>query len=181
MSDERASAKRTGASASGAGMTTGTAHACQSAHLAGEPASLNILVLDDSFDDFDAMRRALSRMEGFKATVTRARTLQEARLARSREEFDVVFVDFNLGTESGARFLDELGGRCGSAIPILVTGLLDHRVHEIALNAGALGIVNKCDITPRLLEAQIRSALHTQRVERQLHGIISAISSKPTA
>lgn len=142
----------------------------------GERPALSVLVLDDSYADFDAMRRALSRMDGFEAKVTRARTLEEARLARARIQFDVVFIDFNLGTESGARFFDELGGRCGAAIPILVTGLLDRRVHDIALEAGALGIVNKSDITPRLLEATIRSAMHTQRVERQLYGIITAIT-----
>lgn len=143
---------------------------------ASDKVALNVLVLDDSFADYDAMRRALSRMDGFSATVTRARTLEEARLARSRADFHVVLIDFNLGTESGARFFEELGGRCGATIPILVTGLLDRRVQDIALEAGALAIVNKSDITPRLLEATIRSAMHTQRVERQLFGIITAMS-----
>lgn len=138
---------------------------------------LNALILDDSYADFDAMRRALGRLESFAVTVTRAKNLEEARRARHDQQFDVAFIDFNLGAESGARFLDEIGGRGSATIPILVTGLPDRRVQDIALNAGALGIVNKADITPLLLETTIRSALFTRQVESRLQGIISAMAA----
>lgn len=137
---------------------------------------LRVLVVEDSYADFDDMRRALRKSEAFDVQISRATTLEEARRARASQEFDVAFIDFNLGGESGARFLDEIGGRSSTTLPILVTGLVDQRVQSIALNAGAIGIINKADISPRLLETTIRSAFYTRDVEQRLHGIIDAIS-----
>jgi ActR/RegA family two-component response regulator len=145
---------------------------------------LRSLALEDSFADFDQLRRALLKTNAYRFQLTRARTLEEARLARARESFDIAFIDYNLGVESGVRFLQELGGREGETIPILITGLPDPRVYEIALKAGALALINKTDLTPTLLETTIRSALHARAVERKFRQIIAAFaattSSAPT-
>lgn len=137
---------------------------------------LNILVLDDSYADFDAIRRALNRIESIQVRVKRAKTLAEARLARASEHFDVAFVDYDLGVDSGARFLEEMGGRGSSTVPILATGLPDGNVQSVALKAGAIGIINKADLSPLLLETTIRTALYTRDVESKLHQLIASTS-----
>jgi DNA-binding NtrC family response regulator len=145
---------------------------------------LRSLALEDSFADFDQLRRALLKTNAYRFQLTRARTLEEARLAHAREGFDIAFIDYNLGVESGVRFLQELGGRDSETIPILITGLPDPRVYDIALKAGALGLINKTDLTPTLLETTIRSALHARAVEQKFRQIIAAFaatkSSAPT-
>lgn len=138
---------------------------------------LKSLALEDSFADFDQLRRALLKTNAFRFQLTRARSLEEARLASTQHSFDIAFIDYNLGVESGVRFLQELGGREGETIPILITGLPDPRVYDVALKAGALGLINKTDLTPTLLETTLRSALHTKAVERKFRQIINAIAA----
>ena len=138
---------------------------------------LKSLALEDSFADFDLLRRTLLKTNAFRFHLTRARTLEEARLARARQSFDIAFIDYNLGVESGVRFLQELGGRDGQTVPILITGLPDPQIYDVALKAGALGLINKTDLTPTLLETTIRSALHTKAVERKFLQIITAITA----
>lgn len=87
--------------------------------------------------------------------------------------FDVAFIDYDLGQETGARFLEEIGGRSGQTVPILVTGLSDRSVQGVALEAGAVAIINKADMTPLLLETTIRTALHTRDIELRLCEMIT--------
>lgn len=137
--------------------------------------SINVLVLDDSYADYDAIRRSLNRMDMIKASVTRAKTIEDARRVCSEDVFDVVFIDYDLGIDSGIRFLQEIGGRGSQMLPILVTGLPDTSVLDIALDAGAVGLINKADISPTLLESTIRSAYYSQHVENRLHKMIAAL------
>lgn len=141
---------------------------------------LKSLAVEDSFADYDLLRRTLLKTNTFRFNLTRARTLEEARLAQAQQSFDVAFIDYNLGVESGVRFLQELGGREGDTIPILITGLPDPRIYDVALKAGALGLINKTDLTPTLLETTLRSALHTKAVERKFRQIIAAIATGTT-
>lgn len=137
---------------------------------------LNILVLDDSYADFDALRRALNRMDDFSSSVKRAKTIEEARLACSDGTVDVAFIDYDLGLESGVRFLQEIGGRGSQIIPILVTGLKESDVQDTALRAGAVGLIDKADISPTLLASTIRAARYAQHVERKLQNVITEMS-----
>ena len=137
---------------------------------------LNILILDDSYADFDALRRALNRVDVFSASVKRAKTIEEARLACSEGHVDVAFIDYDLGLESGVRFLQEIGGRDSDIIPILVTGLKEAVVQNNALKAGAVGLIDKADISPTLLASTIRAARYTQHVEKKLQNVITQMT-----
>ena len=139
---------------------------------------IKVLVLDDNYGDFDAIRRALSRMESYSVNLVRAETIEEARHALAVKSFDIALIDYNLGMETGIRIIHELGGRGADVVPIVVTGLPDASVQDNALSAGAVGIVNKSDISPRLLETTIRTALYSHNVETRLQAIISSMATK---
>jgi DNA-binding NarL/FixJ family response regulator len=138
------------------------------------PRTVNILVVEDDFGDYDAVARALRKMDHFEAKATRAKTLEAARRLIADTAYDVYLIDYNLGAESGARLLQELGGRSSRGVCILLTGLIDRDVHEIALRAGAIGCINKADLSPSLLETTIRYALYTHRLEAQISALLSA-------
>lgn len=159
-------------------MTTTTAVPARSseAELISFPRQVNILVVEDDFGDYDAVARALRKMEHFEARATRAKTLEAARRLIADNTYDIFLIDYNLGEDSGARLLQEIGGRSGSGVPILLTGLIDRNVHEIALRAGAIGCINKSDLSPTLLETTIRYAIYTHRLEAQVAGLLSRLT-----
>jgi DNA-binding NarL/FixJ family response regulator len=136
------------------------------------PRHLNVLVVEDDFADYDAVARALRKMEGFEVKVTRAKTVEAARRAVVETRFDVCLIDYNLGAESGLRFLQDLGGRGGSVVAILLTGLLDRQVHETSLRAGVIACLSKDDLSPTLLETSLRSAFYTHRLEAELADLV---------
>lgn len=133
---------------------------------------LQVIVVEDNFADFDDIARCLRKMICFEADVTRAKSIEEARMAFLEKQFDIAFIDFCLGHESGARLLQEIGGRSSKIVPILITGLPDERVQEIALNAGAIGCINKNDISVSLLETTIRYCLHNHRREHEYKNLL---------
>jgi len=138
-----------------------------------QPRHLNILIIDDSDDDFMIARRMLRLMDTFEATVHHAHDLSEARLIVDRERLDVILVDFCLGLETGASAIADLGGRIATAVPILLSGMPGQDVPHIALRAGAVHCLDKNHITPVLLETAIRSALHTHALEKKLQEAIA--------
>lgn len=137
---------------------------------------LNILVLEDDFGDYDAAARALKKMYDYEARCTRAKTLESARLLIAQNTYDVYLIDYHLGTESGARFLQEIGGRSSHAVPILVTGRIEGEVQDSALVAGALSCINKSDLSPTVLESTIRSALYTHQIETEIVDLLSQLA-----
>lgn len=137
--------------------------------------SLKVLVIEDDFGDFDAVVRALRRIDSYDITTMRARTIREARHLAATETFHVAFVDFNLGLDTGLHFLRENGGRIGGMLTILLSGSTSPDVQRAALEAGAIACINKADISATLLESTIRSGQHTHSLERQLHTVLTAL------
>jgi DNA-binding NtrC family response regulator len=140
------------------------------------PSALRVLVVDDDFGDYDDVARSLRKMNHFKADFTRAKTLEAARRLIAENSYDVYLIDYNLGAECGARFVQEIGGRSGRGVAILLTGLLDRQVHDNALHAGAISCINKSDLSPTLLETTIRYALYTHRVEAGISRLVQALA-----
>jgi DNA-binding NarL/FixJ family response regulator len=141
------------------------------------PSAVRVLVVDDDFGDYDDIARSLRKMTHFKADFTRAKTLEAARRLMAEREFDVYLIDYNLGAECGARFVQEVGGRSGRGVPILLTGLMDRQVHDNALRAGAVSCINKSDLSPTLLETTIRYALYTHRIEAGVSRLVLALAA----
>jgi DNA-binding NarL/FixJ family response regulator len=139
------------------------------------PSVLKVLVVDDDFADYDDIARSLRKMSHFKAEFSRAKTLEAARKLMAENVYDVYLIDYNLGAECGARFVQEVGGRSGSGVPILLTGLMERQVHDNALKAGAISCINKSDLSPTLLETTIRYALYTHRIEAGISRLVQAL------
>jgi hypothetical protein len=74
--------------------------------------------------------------------------------------------------------LQEIGGRNGRGVPILLTGLIDREVHEISLRAGAICCINKNDLSPTLLETTFRYALFTHRLEADISMLLRLLARR---
>ncbi|WP_319412844.1 ATP-binding protein [uncultured Cohaesibacter sp.] len=133
---------------------------------------LQVLVLEDDEADFLITRKALLYLDAYKVKIDWVRSVGDAEAAALNKSYDVVLVDFWLGVETGVAAINAFGGANSQSVVILLTGMPGEDVQKIALKAGAKHCINKNQLTPVLLEATIRSARHTQRLEKQLQQTI---------
>ena len=132
---------------------------------------LQVLVVEDDEADFLITRKSLLYLDSYQVGIDWATSVSDAVIKARSKHYDVVLVDFWLGMETGVPAINAFG--TVGTIVILLTGMPGEDVQTIALKAGARHCINKSQLTPVLLEATIRSARHTQRLEQQLQQTIA--------
>ncbi len=132
---------------------------------------LQVLVVEDDEADFLITRKSLLYLDCYQVGIDWATSVSDAVIKARSKHYDVVLVDFWLGMETGVPAINAFG--TVGTIVILLTGMPGEDVQTIALKAGARHCINKSQLTPVLLEATIRSARHTQRLEQQLQQTIA--------
>ncbi len=70
--------------------------------------NIAILVVEDDPDDFQLVRKGLTEVGMVRFNVAWAQTLSEARRQIGAEAFDMVILDYRLGTEKGADLVADL-------------------------------------------------------------------------
>jgi two-component system, cell cycle sensor histidine kinase and response regulator CckA len=106
--------------------------------LSGEGAS--VLIVDDDAKLTGVLERLL-RSEGYECTL--AANGVEARARLSERDFAVAFVDINIPGESGLELVDDLLGKDPDLAVVMVTGVDNPRVVELALQSAAYGYLVK--------------------------------------
>jgi DNA-binding NtrC family response regulator len=122
---------------------------------------INVLVVDDDYDDFKAISRLLSRLDGYSVKTTRASSGLAARSGLSTSRYDVVIADYRLGPETGVDVIKSIIRQRPAVAPILVSGHLSPEVHRAALKAGAIHCIDKENLSVKTLEGAIRTAVHS--------------------
>ncbi len=120
---------------------------------------ISVLVVDDDYDDYKAISRILSRLEGYTVATTRASSGLAARSGLSTSRYDVVIADYKLGPETGVDVIKSIIRQRPAVAPILVSGNLSPDVQKAALNAGAIHCIDKDWLNPTTLECAIRTAI----------------------
>ncbi|HEU5336226.1 MAG TPA: PAS domain S-box protein, partial [Terriglobales bacterium] len=130
---------------------------------------IRILIVDDSDDDIALFRhvlaRALPETPVYLAQADAiAPTLQQLRQAA----YDVVFLDYQLGPETGLEVLREVRA-CGVETPvILLTGHGDEQLAVQAMRNGACDYLSKSKLDAPTLERSLRFALSLGEQHRRL-------------
>ncbi len=122
---------------------------------------INVLVVDDDYDDYRAISRLLAKLDGYTVKTTRASSGLAARSGISTSRYDVVIADYRLGPETGVDVIKSIIRQRPAVAPILISGHLSPEVHKAALNAGAIHCIEKDGLTVKALEGAIRTAVHT--------------------
>jgi DNA-binding NtrC family response regulator len=122
---------------------------------------INVLVVDDDYDDFRAISRLLAKLDGYSVKTTRASSGLAARSGVSTSRYDVVIADYRLGPETGVDVIRSIIRQRPAVAPILVSGHLSPEVHRAALSAGAIHCIDKENLSVKTLEGAIRTAVHT--------------------
>ena len=125
-----------------------------------ERSEISILVVDDSADDYKAISRLLSRLDGYAVTATRASSGLAARSGISTSRYDVVIADYRLGPETGVDVIKSILRQRPAIAPILISGDLSPEVQKAALNAGAIYCIDKDWLSTKTLECAIRTAMN---------------------
>ncbi len=121
---------------------------------------IHVLVVDDNADDYKAVSRLLSRLDGYSVTTTRASSGLAARKGVASSQYDVVIADYRLGPETGVDVIRSIIRQRPAIASILISGNLSPEVQKAALNAGAIYCIDKDWLTSKTLECAIRTAMH---------------------
>ena len=127
------------------------------------PASVNVLLVEDSPTDALLIGEALIDITDFAHTLTRAESLGGALAHAQATRFDVVLLDLGLpdgnGIDTFRRFR-----HIAPDMPVLVlTGLADISVGLVAIQEGAQDYLLKREIETALLSRAIRYAIERNR------------------
>lgn len=132
-----------------------------------------ILLLDDDPDYIDIFQDYLELgMPAADVTFKRATDIETAvALARSRH-FDVIYVDYLLGRDTGTEALRQLRLDGVETAFVLLTGFETDAVEQQALAAGAIDYITKDDLNPTALARSVRYARDAyQRREALRHSL----------
>ena len=121
---------------------------------------IHVLVVDDNADDYKAVSRLLSRLDGYTVRTTRASSGIAARKGVASSRYDVVIADHRLGPETGVDVIRSILRQRPAIAPILISGDLSPEVQKAALNAGAICCIDKDWLSSKTLECAIRTAMH---------------------
>ncbi len=135
------------------------------------PASTwKILLVDDDEDDYRLTRTILSEVREQKIELVWAQSYEAGlrRVCLEGAAYDAVLVDYDLGRESGIRWIREVAAQ-GCPWPlILYTSRGSRAVDLEGMEAGASLYLTKFEATPLLLERAIRYAIERKQSERDL-------------
>ncbi len=100
---------------------------------------VRVLHIEDDEDDALIVESYLEEASPYRFNLTRAANLEEARKLWNPENFDVVLSDWNLGTETGFAFIEEVLAESAEVPVVLLTSS-----KEIYLHRGALRLIGHC-------------------------------------
>ncbi|UWQ49011.1 response regulator [Leisingera caerulea] len=134
-----------------------------------QAVNLNILSVDD--DEVDRLRlNKLCRKAGMTAEFHEAANLDEMRQQLDTEQFDLVFLDHNLGMDTGLDALKQLVTHEDQvqAVPIMLTSATNYHIAVEAMRRGCADYIVKDELTTDSLMKSIASALERRALYGQL-------------
>ncbi len=129
---------------------------------------LDILLVEDDEEDYQIVRRLLSRATTIQCTLHWRASYEDGLAALRTQPFDVCLVDYRLGAYDGLSLLRTIRSE-GITLPIiLLTGQGDLQVDLEAMAAGAWDYLIKGQIDTPQLERTIRYAVERHRAEERI-------------
>jgi len=146
-----------------------------------QPRRMKVLLVEDDEDDSIIFRDLLSEIPQWRVDLEVAATYDEALKKKDEDQYDVCFLDYQLGRGNGVQLLREFISEGFCAPIILLTGRGGHEVDVQAAEEGASDYLEKSIIDSNLLERSIRYAIsHASALEalRRSESRIREMSTK---
>ena len=135
---------------------------------ASQEQSTRILLIEDDDADYELTCAMLDDVPGVHYAIEWARDYDAGLKAIRSAAHDVCLLDNRLGGRSGLDLLDTRGGAIAALPIIILTGVVDRRVDEAAMEAGASDFLVKDQLSPNILERAIRYATERHRLRAEL-------------
>ncbi len=130
-----------------------------------------LLALSVDDDPIDRLRLAkICKNAGLKIDFVEVATLDEMRQELDHHEFDIVFLDHNLGMETGLDALKILLSHEDqvNSIPIMLTSVTSHTIAVEAMRNGCADYIVKEELTVSSLVKSVASAIERRILFSQL-------------
>lgn len=124
-----------------------------------EELAIRVLLVDDNAADRDLIVAMFGEIPDGRFHITQTATLEDALSALELEPFDVCLVDFRLGPDSGLDVIRQASEHSPGVPFILLTGFGSRDIDLAAMQAGAVGYLNKDELTAASLERVVRYAV----------------------
>ena len=122
---------------------------------------ISVLVLDDSESDRNVIKRHLSKIESMQVSVVEAENISEGLASIDDVDVDICLVDYRLGVETAAEFIDKVKFK-RRKMPVVMLSGFDREQLEKELSGMVIDhFVNKENMSPLLLEIAIKHAMGT--------------------
>lgn len=135
-----------------------------------DPNQIKVLVLDDDVDYFNIVKTYLKHANpNLTYLVDWVNNYEDAAQAVHENQHDVYLIDYNLNEKWTGLDLLKLAQELNCVRPfIMLTSEESVDVDDKALEFGATGLLYKPDMTPRILDQQIRYGLKRSETTRKL-------------
>lgn len=130
--------------------------------------SIRILLVEDDEDDLILTKDLLESSRLVRFELDWAGDYDTALATLARTDYDVVLVDYRLGTKTGLELIEEATDSGATAPMILLTGAGDSEVDQAAMEAGASDYLVKGRVDGEMLERAIRYAVGRARALQAL-------------
>jgi signal transduction histidine kinase len=136
-----------------------------------EDTCWKILLVEDDPEDHLLIKSWLSQVKNGQFQLTWANSYQTGLKAIEAEVYDVILVDYRLGSASGVDLIRAAQADHPHVPFILLTGYGNYEIDLTASEAGASDYLSKSEITPLLLERSIRYAIAQKQAEKELRKV----------
>ena len=135
-------------------------------------ATINTLIVDDDEDDLFLISDALGAVQSTRYAITASSSPMQAMAELAKTTFDVIFCDYRMGALTGVDFINSVRGAGIDTPIILLTGISDQLIDEMALKAGSSDFIPKTSLTPDALDRSVRYSLAHAARQKLLQTIL---------
>ena len=137
---------------------------------------LKLLIIDDNDADIEYLARLLDEVPGYSVSIDSCMQAGDAEKMLSSRQYDVVYIDHNLGKLKGAELIEKFSVSYPHTAFILLTGEGHEGVVVASLRAGAADYLNKLTLNTRVLRRSLGTVTARLRVALQFRLLMDTVS-----
>jgi CheY-like chemotaxis protein len=129
-----------------------------------ERDKVRALLIDDDPVDASLISRLTAKSRQLDISLTTCRSVSEATSVLARQQFDVLYVDYWMGSQTSIHFIHALN-QTQKTPCVLLTGLDEPDIRRIAFRAGVKAFLSKDELSTQAIEGVTLAVLNLPRIQ----------------